>query len=548
MKKGIDPFAITHTFADLNEAWQQNREAFAQCCRNLTDSMQSVNERVFTHLQTTAPKTPPADGAELLMTWVNNLSWSSKQYHHVMCNWLTHYVEKAPDLSTETRQKARFWVRQIQAMLEPSNYFWTNPKAVDRFVKSKGQSLNQGLHNWIKDMKARKGLVSLVDQNSFQVGKNLATTPGKVVFRNELMELIQYAHQTEAVWQTPIVLIQPWINKFYIFDLSPRNSFVSFLVRQGYSVFITSWKNPGPDMRHVTFENYMRLGALEAVNVAREICNSRQVHLAGYCIGGTLIAALMGWLAHEAKAPPVSDVTQFSTLLDFSEPGDLGAMIHPEAIAALEQLVAENGLLEDHQIATAFRLLNPSDLIWRYVVNNYFYGEPPPRSDMLYWNSDSTNLPEAMCTFYLKSFYLENRIARSDALIIGGRTIDLKKVRAPFYVVGAAKDHICPWRSTFQTCRLVGGKVRYVLSDEGHITGIVTPPSRWSKKKYWAGAATRLRNADKWLQEKHKIEGSWWPDWIHWLKPRSGKQVPPPGLGSDTHPPICPAPGTYVHE
>jgi polyhydroxyalkanoate synthase len=301
-------------------------------------------------------------------------------------------------------------------------------------------------------------------------------------------------------------------------------------------------------MRHVTFEDYMRRGALEAVNIACEICNSSQVHLAGYCIGGTLNAALMGWLAHEANASPVADVTQFSTLLDFSEPGDLGAIIHPEAMETLEQIVAENGLLENHQIATAFRLLNPGDLIWRYVVNNYFYGEPPPRSDMLFWNSDSTNLPEAMCTFYLKSFYLENSMARSNALIIGQRTIDLKKVRAPFYVVGAAKDHICPWQSTFQTCRLVGGKVRYVLSDEGHITGIVTPPSRWSKKIYWAGAATRWRNADKWLHNRQKNEGSWWPDWIHWLKPRSGKQVLPPGMGSSAHPPICSAPGTYVLE
>lgn len=548
MKKEIDPFAITHTFDAVNGAWQQNREAFAQYCRNLTDSMRSVNERVFAHLQTTAPEKPPTDGAQVFMTWVNNLSWSSKQYHHVICNGLTRYVDEAPDVPTEIRQKAHFWVRQIQAMLEPSNCFWTNPKAVDRFVKSKGESLNKGLCNWMKDIQSHKGLVALADQKSFLVGKNLATTHGKVIFRNELMELIQYAPQTKAVWQTPIVLIQPWINKFYIFDLSPRNSFVSYLVGQGYSVFITSWKNPGPDMRHVTFEDYMRLGALAAVNVAREICNSRRVHLAGYCIGGTLIAALMGWLAHKTNASPVADVTLFSTLLDFSEPGDLGAMIQPGAIETLEQIVAENGLLEDHQIAAAFRLLNPGDLIWRYVVNNYFYGEPPPRSDMLFWNSDSTNLPEAMCTFYLKSFYLENRMARSNALTIGQRTIDLKKVRAPFYVVGAAKDHICPWRSTFQTCRLVGGKVRYVLSDEGHITGIVTPPSRWSKKKYWAGAATRLRNADKWLHGRQKKEGSWWPDWILWLRPRSGKQAPPPGMGSGAHPPICSAPGAYVHE
>lgn len=548
MKKEFDPLAITHTIRDLNSAWHKDREAFIQSCRTLNESIQSVNERVFARLKNASPEKPPDNGVELLMRWIDHLSWSSRQYHHVLCDWLTCYVDEAPGLSLESRKRARFWVRQIQTMLEPSNFFWTNPKAVQRFAKTKGESLNRGVRNWMGDMKAHHGLVALADQNSFQVGKNLAITPGKVVFRNELMELIQYAPQTEKVWQTPIVLIQPWINKFYIFDLSPRNSFVSFLIRQGFSVFITSWKNPGPDMRHISFEDYMRLGALQAVNVAREVCTCGQVHLAGYCIGGTLAVTLMGWLAHETQPWPVADVTLFSTLVDFSEPGDLSAIVHPETIHSVEKLMAEKGVLEDHQIATAFRLLNPTDLIWRYVGNNYFCGEPPPRSDMLYWNSDGTNLPEAMCNFYLKSFYLENRIIRSNALTIGQRPINLKNVQAPFYVVGAAKDHICPWQSTFQTCRLLGGKVRYVLSDEGHITGIVNPHSPWSKKKYWAGAATRMRNPEKWLQGKSHNQGSWWPDWINWLKLRSGDQVPPPAMGSKTYPPLCPAPGTYVHE
>jgi polyhydroxyalkanoate synthase len=548
MTNTLDPFDITSAFADLNGAWQHDRKAFIRCCRTLEESMLSTHERVYNHLLADLPSKAPDSGVELLMHWTRKLSWSSKQYHHILCNWLTHYVDLAPDLSPQSRQKARFWIRQIQAMLEPSNFFWTNPKAVERFLKSKGESLSQGLRNWAEDMKTGHGLVSLADQKSFQVGKNLGTTPGKVIFRNNIMELIQYSPQSERVWQIPIVLIQPWINKYYIFDLSPRNSFTAFLVRQGFTVFITSWKNPGPQMRHTRFEDYMYQGALKAVNTARNICNSSQVHLAGYCIGGTLAATLMGWLAHEETASPVADTTLFSTLLDFSNPGDLGVMIHPGAINVLEELMVENGVLKDQQIAAAFRLLNPNDLIWRYVVNNYFYGEPPPRSDMLYWNSDSTNLPEAMCTFYLKSFYLENRLARANALSFGRRPINLKNVKAPFYIVGAAKDHICPWQSTFQTCRLVGGKVRYILTDEGHITGIVNPPSPWSKKKYRAGAATRRRNPEKWLHKAPKSEGSWWTDWIDWLKPRSGNQVPPPAMGSQTYPPICPAPGTYVLE
>jgi len=547
MKNQIDPFAIGDAFADLNSAWQQDREAFLQSCQAFNKAMQAAHEKVISHLHAPPPN-EPANGGELLVHWANNLSWSSRQYHQVMCDWLTRYVDEAPALSAETRQKAHFWIRQIQAMLAPANYFWTNPKAVQRFVKTKGDSLQQGLRNWMDDVKTHHGLVSLADQSSYKVGENLAATPGKVIFRNELMELIQYAPQTEKVWEVPIVLVQPWINKYYIFDLSPRNSFVSFLVRQGFSVFITSWKNPGQELRHITFEDYMLKGALQAVNVAREVCQSQKVHLAGYCIGGTLITTLMGWLAKKGAVSSVADATLFSALVDFSNPGELGAMIHPKAIDAIQQMVAENGILEDHHIATAFRLLNSDDLIWRYVVNNYFYGETPPRSDMLYWNSDSTNLPEAMCTFYLKSFYLENRITRPNALQVGGHAINLNNVRTPFYIVGAAKDHICPWQGTFQTCHLLGGKARYVLAEEGHITGIVNPPSPWSKQKHWAGAATRLRDGDKWRRKIEPNKGSWWPDWTRWLEVRSGSQITPPAIGSKTHPPLTAAPGTYVFE
>ena len=547
MKDNIDPFAVTDAFTDLHRAWQQDREALIQCCRSLNTAMQATHQKVLDHLQTTS-KDPPDDGMELLMNWIGNLSWTSRQYYHVLCEWLTYYVDHAPKLPRDTKHKVRFWVHQIQAMLEPDNFFWANPKAVQRFFESGGESLHLGLRQWMNDLESNNGLVSLADQGRFEVGRDLAVTAGQVVFRNGLMELIQYAPQTAKVRKTPIVLVQPWINKYYIFDLSPRNSFVAYLVGQGYSVFITSWKNPGPEMRDTSFADYMLKGALQAVNVACEVCRSPQVHLAGYCIGGTLIASLMGWLAHEPPPSPVADVTLFSTLLDFSNPGDLAALIHPKAMAAIEKSMSDNGILDEHQIAAAFRLLNPGDLIWRYVVNNYFCGEAPPKSDMLYWNSDSTSLPESMCLFYLKSFYLENRIIRPNALQIGGRAIDLKKVRTPFYIVGAAKDHICPWPSTFQTCRLVGGKARYVLADEGHITGIVNPPSRWSKKRYWAGAATRLRDAQKWLDKKAPLKGSWWPDWIQWLGPRSGDSVPPPPMGSETYPPLGPAPGTYVHE
>ncbi len=546
MEKKGDPFGMMDALSDVNAAWLQDNYAFRACCRSLSKDLQATHSEVIKHLQSSPDKGTGSDSA--IVQWIHKMAWSSQQYHRVWCDWIGTYVDQAPDLPEQSRRRARFWVNQIQTMLEPANYFWTNPKAVQRFVRSKGESLNNGLRNWLEDAREHKGLVSLADQRSFTVGKNLAVTPGWVIYRNELMELIQYTPQTEKVRQVPIVLVQPWINKYYIFDLSAQNSFVSYLVRQGYTVFITSWKNPGSNLRHLTFEDYMFRGALQSIQIARQVCNTPNVHLAGYCIGGTLITTLMGWLAHDQAENPVADATLFSALVDFSEPGDLGALLHPDVIEAVKNQMAESGTLEHHQIAAAFRMLNPKELFWRYAVNNYFLGEAPPRSDMLYWNSDGTNLPEAMCNFFLTAFYQENRIVDPGALDMGGRAIDLGLIRTPFYVVGAAKDHICPWEGTFQTCRLIRGKVRYVLSDEGHITGIVSPPSPWSKKKFWAGAATRRRDPRKWLQKQSPVKGSWWPDWVQWLEPRSGTHVQPPAIGTHKRPPLCPAPGTYVHE
>ena len=547
MKHPFDPFCAGEAFADLDAAWRHDRDSCLEHCRELTRDVRSVNEKVMAHLQAHLPD-PEADGGQALLLWVDNLAWAGKQYHSVLNRWISDYIDQAPRLNPGSRSRAHFWMRQVMEMLAPGNFFWSNPEAVRRFLKSRGESLNQGLHNRLEDIQNEQGLVGLVAPGSFEVGRNIAATPGYVVYRNHLFELIQYAPQTDTVWSTPIVLIQPWINKYYIFDLSSRNSFVAFLVRQGFTVFITSWKNPDPSMRSVSFEDYLLHGALQAVSVARKICQSDSVHATGYCIGGTLLAVLLAWLAGQSAPGPVVDGTLFSSLVDFSDPGDLGAIIHPGAMAVIERLTACRGILEKHHIAMTFRMLNPGDLIWRYVVNNYFYGEPPPRSDMLYWNSDGTNLPQTMCMEYLEWFYLENRLTRSNVLTLGGHSIDLKNVQLPIYIVGSAKDHICPWRSTFQTCGLVNSKVRYILTDEGHITGIVNPPSPWSKKQHWAGAATRRRDADKWLRRQTPNKGSWWPDWVRWLKPRNGERVAPPPMGSDRYRPIEPAPGSYVRE
>jgi polyhydroxyalkanoate synthase len=547
MEPSIDPFAVADALVAPNEAWQQAPDALLERYRALQETFKSITERTLAHFEAHLPD-DFSDGEAAVLQWVRNSAWAGQQYHQVLNDWMTAYIDEAPGLDAARRVRAQFWMRQILEMLAPANFFWSNPKAVKRFMQSRGDSLKQGLDNWLEDLTHNQGMVGLTDRDQFQLGSNLAVTPGRVVFRNHLMELIQYEPVTETVWQVPIVLIQPWINKYYIFDLSARNSFVAYLLRQGYTVFITSWKNPTPNMRTIDLEDYLHHGARKAVDVAREICHCDAVHATGYCIGGTLLAVLMGWLSAAQERQSVIDATFFATLLDFSAPGDLAAFIHPSAVEAVSQLASSKGILENRYIAAAFRMLNPNDLIWRYMANNYFQGEPPPRSDMLYWNSDGTNLPAAMCTTYLKWFYLENRLTTPNALTIGEHAIDLKQVRKPLYVVGAAKDHICPWQATFQTCAMMGRPVRYVLADEGHITGIVNPPSPWSKKRYWAGAATRHRDAAKWFEKQTAGKGSWWPDWVAWLEPRSGRKVQPPAMGSKTYPPLEPAPGTYVYE
>jgi poly[(R)-3-hydroxyalkanoate] polymerase subunit PhaC len=547
MPNAMDPFAISEAFEAVLTAWRQDQEACRERCQALQSAMLSITDKVMTRLRA---DTPPdtGDSETVLLRWVRNLAWSGQLYHQAFSEWAADYIAKAPKVKPEQRIRAQFWMRQLTEMLAPANFFWANPKAVQRFIQSRGESLNKGLRNWLEDFQSNPGLVSLADRTTFELGRNLAATPGHVVYRNHLMELIQYSPQTASVWQVPIVFIQPWINKYYIFDLAAQNSFVAHLVREGHTVFITSWKNPGPEMRGTTLEDYLFHGALQAVTVARRVCQTDHVHAAGYCIGGTLLAVLLAWLAQSGNSQPIVDAALFASLLDFSTPGALGALIQPASVEAISRLASSKGILENRHIAMSFRMLNPNDLIWRYVVNNYFYGEPPPRSDMLYWNSDGTNLPAAMCISYLQWFYLENRLVKPDALVIGGRAIDLGKVRQPMYVVGSAKDHICPWPSTFQTCRLTAGRMRYVLADEGHITGIVNPPSPWSKKQFWAGTASRRRDAHKWLEKQAPQKGSWWPDWIAWLKPRSGDQVHPPNIGCKDYPALEPAPGTYVLE
>ncbi len=549
----FDPFDILGSFAKVHAAWAPHSTEYRQRLDRLGESLARINRTVqeqINHLLEPQPDAGPREQSAFVLECSKTASNAMRGYHQAFGHWMMEMIENTPELPLETRQRSVFWTEQLLKMLAPSNFFWTNPNAVKRCLDSGGESLKTGFDNWLEDLIRGDSLIKLADEHAFKVGENLAATPGQVVYRNPLFELIQYAPATERTWRVPIVMIQPWINKFYIFDLSTDNSFVRYLIGQGFTVFIMSWKNPTPVMRHISFADYMLKGAYKAVAVAARICGVQRVHAAGYCIGGTVLAALMAWLNRgPAGEIPVVDWTLFATLVDYSLPGNLAMLISESSIQAIELLMEKSGYLDAMYLGMAFRLLNSEGLIWRCLVNNYLYGGKPPKSDMLFWNSDSTRLPEAMCSFYLREFYFKNHLSRKDALVLEGRPIDLSRIRQPLYAVGAEQDHICPWEGTFQTGRHVGGPVRYVLSAEGHITGIVNPPSPKSRKKYRTGTLDSRETApDQWLDAQTVQRGSWWPDWVEWLAERSDRLGPPPEMGAGLYPPLGPAPGTYVFE
>jgi polyhydroxyalkanoate synthase subunit PhaC len=560
LEKIVDPFGAASSFRKVCDAWLQNSEELKQKVADLMSRLEDLNLEVLRHQlpqgsgsSSSIQPEEDDDDENHFMGHIRNHASLTRRYYAVFSSWLRDFVDTVPGLREDERRRARFWSSQYLNAIAPSNFFWTNPGAVQRFIDTDGSSVLQGFMNWIDDGFRGDSLLTIVDHRAFKPGKNIATTEGRVVYRNGLLEVIQYSPVTEKTYAIPIVLIQPWINKFYIFDLTAQNSVVHYLRSQGFNVFITSWKNPTADMRATTFTDYMLKGALQAALVAGEICKAPRVHAAGYCIGGTVLAALMAWLNRmwkESGPVPVADWSLFSTLTDFSEPGDIGVFVSEEAIEAIESLMKTDGYLDSQYISQTFRLLRSDSLVWRNYVHNYLYGGTPPKSDMLFWNDDGTRMPEAMCSFYLRDLYLHNKLVKKDAVVLGDCPIDLGCIEQPLYAVGAQQDHISPWRSTFRTCSLVGGPVRYVLASEGHIAGIVNPPSEISRRKYWAGDVERDGDLgpDAWQSAQPEKRGSWWTDWCEWLLSRDDAMTRPPSLGSKTYPPLEKAPGLYVNE
>lgn len=548
----MDPLDIFSTLWKVHRSWLDRSEETNQRIIDLFRSLEEATREEFPHLLSSELPTEEKDNAsEVFLEYARKNAKLTRRFHAILDAWLQELVQLSRDLNDKDRQRARFWIQQLLSALAPPNFFWTNPLALRKFIDTGGASLIQGMNQAWEDFTHGDYLSRITDEKAFRVGENIAVAPGFVVFRNELMELLQYEAATATTYTVPIVLIPPWINKYYIFDLTPQTSLVGYLRDLGFTVFVISWKNPTEILREVSFADYMFTGALTAVTVARNICRTPRVHAAGYCIGGTALAALMAWLSHGRSSEstlPIADWTLLSTLVDFSEPGDLGVFISERSIATTEALMKMDGFLDARYLSWIFRILGSESLIWRNFIQNYLYGAAPPKSDMLFWNSDSTRLPEAMCSFYLREFYLHNNLARKDAMFLGDRSLDMGQVTQPLYAVGTQLDHICPWRGAFRTCHLVPAPQRFVLSSEGHITGIINPHSEGSRRKYWAGEVTATEEPEVWLSRQEEKRGSWWQDWTSWLLREDVSRRKPPSTGNRKYPRREKAPGTYVFE
>jgi len=467
-----------------------------------------------------------------------------KQAYILTSRWADDLVRRADELDPHTRDKAAFYMRQVTSALSPSNFLATNPELLRATLAESGENLVRGMKMMAEDIEAGKGQLRIrqADAAKFKLGVNLAATPGKVVFRNELIELIQYAPSTPTVYKRPLLIVPPWINKYYVLDLNPEKSFIRWAVAQGLTVFVVSWVNP--DERHIDkgFEAYMREGIFAALEAIEAATGEDDVAAIGYCVGGTLLAVTLAFMA-EIGDKRISSATFFTTQVDFADPGDLKIFVDAEQLRLTEKKMAETGYLEGAQMATAFNMLRPNDLIWSYWVNNYLKGKEPMAFDLLVWNSDSTRMPAANHRFYLRHCYLQNDLT-NDRMVIEGRTISLAKVKIPIYDLAAREDHIAPARSVFNGAKSFGGPVRYVMAGSGHIAGVVNPAEK-PKYQFWSDGPPEGRFED-WVARAKETPGSWWADWCAWVTAQAPQRVPAREVGAGKLKPICDAPGEYV--
>jgi polyhydroxyalkanoate synthase len=464
-----------------------------------------------------------------------------KQSYLIGAKFLYDFVEQA-NVDERTKLQLRFYARQFTAAISPSNFPVTNPEVIRTAIDARCESLVSGLKNLMDDV--QKGRISMTDESAFEVGKNLAITPGEVIYENELIQLIQYTPTTEQVEKRPLLLIPPCINKFYILDLTPANSFVRYAIDQGHPVFLVSWRSADESIAHLTWDDYIEKGVVQAVDVVTNVSKADDVNILGFCVGGTLLGCAAAVMSARSDNR-LASVTLLTTMLDFSDVGEIGIMVDENYVRTREATIGQGGILPGKELAFVFATLRANDLIWSYVVNNYLKGATPDAFHLLYWNSDSVNLPGPMYCWYIRHAYLENAIKDPGRTKQCGVPVDLSAIKVPVYLLAAREDHIVPWKTAYLASNLLGGEVQFVLGASGHIAGVINPASR-GKRNYWVNPKLGVEPED-WLAEAQEIPGSWWPDWDRWLKERStGTTAAPTKLGNKTYQPIEPAPGRSV--
>jgi polyhydroxyalkanoate synthase len=541
---------VVKTFTSVAEYWlsdsSRSSDLQTKLAKDYLDLWGSAARRMAGQDAPPAIAPSPRDKRFADPEWKSNQFFDFvMQLYLLTAKWGQELVHDADGLDPQTRRKAEFYVQQVTNALSPSNFVLTNPEVLRETVASSGENLARGLTMLAEDIAAGKGMLKIRQSNpdNLVVGVNMATTPGKVIYQNEMMQLIQYSPTTENVLRTPLLIIPPWINKFYILDLKPEKSYIKWCVDQGITVFVISWVNPDKRLGAKSWEDYMKEGPLTAMDVIERVTGEMKVHTAGYCVGGTMLATTLAWLA-EKRRQRVTSATFFAAQVDFTHAGDLLVFVDEEQIRSLEQDMKASGVLEGSKMAMAFNMLRSNDLIWSYVVSNYLKGQQPSAFDLLHWNSDATRMTASNHSYYLRNCYLENRLS-TGTMVLDNTLLDLSKVKVPVYNLATREDHIAPAESVLYGSQFFGGPVKYVLSGSGHIAGVVNPPAS-NKYQYWTNDNVKDVNVAEWMKGAVEHKGSWWPDWRQWLGELDPEEVPARVVGSEALPPIEDAPGSYV--
>lgn len=555
LKKGIsvpsDELGIAQAFMDMMSKLLSNPYHLAQTQLGLVWDYFSLWQHSMLRFMgmEAAPVVQPEKGDKRFKDeeWQENFLFDFiKQSYLIAARHVHDTVSCVQGLDEHTQRKVSFYTRQYIDAISPSNFAATNPAVFRATIESRGQNLLRGLNNLLRDMEDGGGTlrVRMTDTSAFELGKNVATTPGKVVYQDEMMQLLQYTPTTAKVLKRPLLIIPPWINKFYILDLREKNSFIRWCVEQGHTVFVISWVNPDERLAEKGFEAYVEQ-VITALDTIEKQTGEKTVNACGYCIGGTLLATTLAWLTAKKQASRIASATFFTSMLDFTEPGELGIFIDELQVSNLEKKMFERGYLEGSEMATTFNMLRANDLIWSFVTNNYLLGKDPFPFDLLYWNSDSTRMPAKMHSFYLRKMYMENKLVQPGGIEVDGVPIDLSKIKTPAYFISTIDDHIAPWRSTYAGARVLSGDVRFVLGGSGHIAGIVNPPSA-NKYGFWTNTKALPEDPDQWFQAAKQHEGSWWTDWQSWVTAHNSEQVAARDPAKGKLKALEDAPGSFV--